>query len=123
MSVVADWMSIILRHIVRIENACLKCAACGSLEMQDAKNRHVVTIAQLSWAISLQLRHILTIGKNLLNSNTSSTCLHNTVNFGLLTVDICWRVWGTPANFNGFRVLAALLRGTVVVGFSQTLRR
>jgi len=31
------------------------------------------------------------------------------VNFGLLTAEICWRVWGTPANFNGFRVLAALL--------------
>jgi len=26
-----------------------------------------------------------------------------------------------PANFNGFRVLAALLHGTVVVGVSQTL--
>jgi len=32
-------------------------------------------------------------------------------------------VWGTPANFNGFRVLAALLHGTVVVGVSQTLQR
>jgi len=36
------------------------------------------------------------------------------VNFGLLTAEICWRVWGTPANFNGFRVLAALLHGTLV---------
>jgi len=34
------------------------------------------------------------------------------VNFGLLTAEIRWRVWGTPANFNGFRVLAALLHGT-----------
>jgi len=25
---------------------------------------------------------------------------------------ICWRVWGTPANFNGFRFLAELLHGT-----------
>ena len=32
-------------------------------------------------------------------------------------------VWSTPANFNGFRVLAALLHGTLVVGVSQTLRR
>ena len=45
------------------------------------------------------------------------------VNFGLLAAEICWRVWGTPANVNGFRVLAALLRGTLVVGVSQTLRR
>ena len=34
--------------------------------------------------------------------------------------EICWRVWGTPANFNGFRVLAALLNCTLVVGVSQT---
>jgi len=44
-------------------------------------------------------------------------------NFGPLAAEICWRVWGTPANFNGFRVLAALLPGTLVVGVSQTLRR
>jgi len=42
------------------------------------------------------------------------------VNFGPLAAEICWRVWGTPANFNGFRVLAALLHGTLVVGVSQT---
>ena len=42
------------------------------------------------------------------------------LNCGLLTAEICWRVWGTPANFNGFRVLAALLRGSLVVGVSQT---
>jgi len=29
-------------------------------------------------------------------------------NFGQLTAEIGWRVWGTPANFNGFRVLASL---------------
>ena len=41
---------------------------------------------------------------------------------GLLTAEICWRVWGIPANFNGFCVLAALLHGTIVVGVSQTLQ-
>jgi len=61
--------------------------------------------------------------KNFLNSNISSICLRNMVNFGSLTAEICWQVWGTPANFNGFRVLAALLHGTVVVGVSQKLRR
>jgi len=58
--------------------------------------------------------------KNLLNTNTSSTTPHNMVNFGLLTAEICWRVWGTPENFDGFRFLAALLHGTLVVGVSQT---
>jgi len=62
--------------------------------------------------------------KNLLNTNISSTCPQNMVtNFSPVTAEICWRVWGTPANFNGFRVLAALLHGTLVVGVSQTLRR
>jgi len=37
--------------------------------------------------------------------------------------EICWRVWGTPGNFNWFRVLAALVHGTLVAGVSQTLRR
>jgi len=61
--------------------------------------------------------------KSLISSNTSSTCPDNMVNFGLLTAEIRWRVCGTPANVNGFRVLAALLHGTLVVGVSQTLRR
>ena len=67
-----------------------------------AKNRHLGTIAQLCRAISSQIRHVLTIGKNLLSSNTASTCPHNMANFGPLTAEIGWPVWGTPANFNGF---------------------
>ena len=42
------------------------------------------------------------------------------VNFGPLAAEIFSLVWGTPGNFNGFRVLAALLHGTLVVGVSQT---
>jgi len=61
--------------------------------------------------------------KKLLNSNTSSTCPDNMVNFGPLMAETGSGVWGTPANFNGFRILAALLHGTLVVGVSQTLRR
>ena len=49
--------------------------------------------------------------KNLLSSNISSTCPHNMVNFGPLTAEIVSGVWGTPTNFNGFCVLAALLHG------------
>jgi len=44
------------------------------------------------------------------------------VNFGLLAAEIVLLVLGTPGNFNGFRVLAALLHGTLVAGVSQTLR-
>ena len=38
------------------------------------------------------------------------TCPHNMANFGPLTAEIGSGVWGTPANFNGFRVLAVLLQ-------------
>ena len=103
------------------ECKCEMCCAYGSLEMQDPKNGHLGTMAQLCRAISSQLRHISTIGKKLLESNVFQTCPHNMVNFGPLAAEI-WRVWGTPANFNRFHVLAALLHCTLVVGISQTLR-
>jgi len=48
------------------------------------------------------------------------------VNFGPLAAEIVSLVWGTPANYNGFRISLGsvnLLHGTVVVGVSQTLRR
>jgi len=45
------------------------------------------------------------------------------VNLGPLAAEVVSLVWGTPANFNLFRVLAALLHGTLVLGISQTLRR
>jgi len=87
--------------------------------MQDAKYcqkiRHLHTIAQLCRAMTLQLRHISTIGKKLLNSNNFSICPHNIVNFGPLAAEVGSGVWGTPANFNGFHVFA-------VVGVSQTLQ-
>jgi len=58
--------------------------------------------------------------KNLPNSNVFPTRPHNMVNFSPLAAEIRWQVWGTPANFHGFPVLAALLHGTLVVGVSQT---
>jgi len=42
------------------------------------------------------------------------------VNFGPLAAETVSFVWGIPANFNGFRVLAALLHGTLLVGVSRT---
>jgi len=44
------------------------------------------------------------------------------VNFGLLAAHIVSLVWGTPANFNACRILVALLHGTLVLSFSETLR-
>ena len=85
------------------------------------KSSSVLHSTMLSAYISSQLRHVSTIRKKLLNSNISSTCPHNMVNFGPLTVEIGWRVWGTPANFNGFRVLASLLHRRRSTEVNQTL--
>ena len=84
-----------------------------------AKNRHPTPLSGYIFATKACIDN----RKKLLSSNISSTCPHNMVNFGPLAAEIVSLVWGTPANFNWFRVLAALLHGTLVVGVSQTLRR
>jgi len=62
-------------------------------------------------------------GKNLSSSNISSRRPHNMVHFSLLAAEMHPVVWGTPANFNGLRVLAASLHDSQVVSVSQTLWR
>jgi len=127
-SAVADWMSTILLHMVCLsaDLGCRSGMCCMRLpgnagRKNNVKNRHLGTIAQL---VGLCLRNESVYRqseKNLLSSSTiSSTCSCNLVNFGPLTAEIGLGVWGTPANFNGFRVLAALLHGTLVVRVSQT---
>jgi len=59
--------------------------------------------------------------KNLLNSNISSTSFLNMVNFSPPTAEIGSGVWGTPANFNGFCVLASLLQRRCSLEANQTL--
>jgi len=60
----------------RSERCCTRLA--GNAEPKNSpKHRHLRTIAQICRAISSQIRHISTIGKNLLSSNISSTCPHN----------------------------------------------
>jgi len=63
----------------------------------------------------------LTIEKKLVKHQYLPTSSHNMVNFGLLAAEIVSLVWGTPANFNGFCILAALLHSTLVVGVRETL--
>jgi len=93
-----------------------------SCRMQKiTKIRHLRTIAQLCRAISSQIRHVSTIRKKLVKQHISSTCLHNMVNVGPLAAKIGWRVWGTPANFNGFRILASLLHRRHSTEVKQTL--
>ena len=113
------WCALSANLGCRSEKCCTWLAK-NTRHKKSPKICHLSTITQLCRAISSQLRHVSTIGKNLLNSNISPTCPYNMVNFGPLAAEICWRVWGTPANFNGIRILAALLQGTLVVGISQT---
>jgi len=98
-------------------------AARGSLKIQDAKitqksppGHHRTNLSGYIFATKARIDN----RKNLLSSNIFSTVSYNMVNFGILAAGIVSLVWGTPANFNGFRVLAALQHGTPVLGVSQT---
>jgi len=131
MSAAADWMSTILPRMMwpyckfrmhvwnvlhatdwkyRMQRLCKKIAIC-------APSHNFFRLYRRNQGIYRQSEK-----KNLLSSNISSTCPHSMVNFGPLVAEIVSLVWGTPGNFNGFHVLAALLRGTLVVGISQTLQ-
>jgi len=83
--------------------------------MQDAKSRQKSPSGHhrtaLSGYIFATKAHIDNWKKNLLSSNISSRCPHNMANFGPLVGEIGLPVWGTSANFNWLRVLAALLHG------------
>jgi len=125
------------RPLVRIWDAGLKDAARGSLRSDfftpavpvtvtvtvtgrknSPKNRHLGTIAQICRAISSQLRHVLTIGKTLVKQQYLA---HMSSQYGELRPTSGWDRSGSlehATNFNGFRVLAALLHGTLVVGVS-----
>jgi len=98
----------------------LHAARCKYRTQKWCKNRHLRTIAQLSRAISSQVRHVSTVGKKLVKQQY---LLHMSLQYGELWSTIGWDRFvslGTPANFNGFRILAALLHGTLLVGVSQT---
>jgi len=104
--------------LVQIYNVCLKCAARGSLKIQDAK------ITQKSpSAHHRTTRAYIGSQKKMLNSNISSTCPDNMVNFGPVTVEVGWRVWGTPTHFNGFYVLASFTAPTSLNGGQPNFAR
>jgi len=86
------------------------------------KIRHVRTIAQLCQAVYLQLRHVRQSGKNLLNSNISSTCPHNVANFGPLTAEIESRgCLGHPSKVQRVSRLAFVTAGRRSPEANQTL--
>jgi len=129
-SAAADWMSTILRHIMRpwcefrMQVSNVLQAARWKYRMQkwckkSPSEHHRTTLSVYIFPTKACIDNRK---KNLLSSNISSRRPHNMVNFGPLTAEIDWLVWGTPY-FNGYGILAVLLHGSQVVGVSQTLRR
>jgi len=129
-SAVTDWMSAILPHMVwpycefkmQVWNM-LHIARCKYRTQKIVRNlpsgHHRTTLLGYICATKA---HIDNWKKNLLSSNISSTYPHKMMNFGALAAEIGPVVWGTPANFSGFCVLAALRHGTPALGVRQTLR-
>jgi len=92
--------------------------------MQDPKNRQKSPSGHHRTSLSgyvFSTKACIDNRKKLLNSNTSSIGPHNIVNFSPLAAEIGSLVWGTPANFNGFRVLASLLHRCRSTKANQTL--
>jgi len=118
-SAVADCMSTMLPHMLwtlckfRLQVKNVLHVAHTKITQ---KNRHPRTITQLCWAISLQLRHVSTIGKKLVKQQY---LLHMYI--GPLTAEISWWLLGTPANFSGFRILVSLLHSHDSAEVNQNL--
>jgi len=75
-------------------------------KIQDAKKSPKIAVSAPSHKfVGLYLRNEGThrqSERNFLSRNTSSTCSHNMANFGPLTAEIGWPVWGTLQISTGF---------------------
>jgi len=124
-SAVADWMPTMLPHMSGLsanlectsEMCCTRIAENTGCKTSPSVHHHTT----LSGYIFATKACVNNRKKNLSNSNISSTCPHNMVNFGPLMPEIGCRVCGTPANFNGFRILASLLHRRRSTEVNQTL--
>ena len=117
------WCGLIANLGCRSETCCTRLAGNAGRKKIAKKSPSAHHRTILSGYIFATKAHIDNQKKSFLSSNISSRCLRNMVNFGLLAAEIDAVVCGTPANFNGFCVLAALLHGSQVVSVSRTLRR
>ena len=106
-SAATDWMSTIILHMawpwcefrMHVWNVryAARCKYRTQKSRQKSPSGHHRTTLLGYKAISSQLRHVSTIGKNLLSSNMSSTCPLNMVNFGPLVAEIFSLVWAFGA--------------------------
>ena len=116
-SAVTDWMTIIHPHMMwpkwpqcklecRSEMCCTRLAentGCKKFAI-CAPSHNFVGLYLCNEGMQRQSEKKLVKEQYLLHM--SSHC----GKLGQLAAEICWRVWGTPANFNGLRVLALLLQ-------------
>ena len=73
----------------------------------DAKNRHLRTIDTNLSSYVLATEACIDNWKKLVKQQYLLQMSHNVVNVGPLVAEISAEVSGSPANFNGFRVLAS----------------
>ena len=130
-SVVADLMSTILLHMVwpranlecRSEMCCMRLTGNAGPKKKSSKIHHLGTIAQLCRAISLQLRHVLSIERKLVKQQYLP---HVSLQYGVLQpTSGCDRFvsLGDPSKFQQVSRLGSVLHGTLVVGVGETVRR
>jgi len=77
---------------------------------KSPKIRHLRTMAQICRAVSSQLRHVWTIGKNV-KQQYLPTCPYNMVNFCPLTAEIISLVWGVEQRAPPIFGMAAIALG------------
>jgi len=132
-SAVGDWMTAILPHMVwhcglsanlgcRSETCCTRLA-----ENAGRKKLPKIAICAPSYKfVGLYLRNWGTYRQSEKKLVKQQYLLQMFSQYGELWPTSSWYRSGSlghPANLNGFRVLAALLHGSQLVGVSQTLRR
>jgi len=100
------WCGLSVNLECRSEMCCMWLAVNTGCK-NDEKNCHMHTIAPLCRAISLQLCHVSTIGKKLVKHQY---LFHMSLQYGKIRLISGWDQfgsWDTPANLNGFLVLAS----------------
>jgi len=103
------WCSLSVNFGSRSEMCCTRLAENTGCK-KSQKIRHLGTIAQLLWAVPLQLRHVLTLRKKAIKLQYLLHMPPQYGKLGPLADEIGSGVWGTPANLNEFRVLPSLLQ-------------
>ena len=102
------WRGLSANLECRSETCCTRLAA-NTGPKKVATNRHLGTIAQLCPAISLQLRHVSTIGKKLVKQQYLPYMSHNMLNFGPLAAEILSLLLGHPRYFQRVSRLGSVI--------------